>query len=761
MYVMCNEVQSETIIDTEKEELILVVNGNVREDCRVDYEVIKLIKKLEGILGRGESVTILLASDDLNDRCERVLERLQLVEREKEKKKKRRSDFMTIKFATVPRDEGLIGGPRSRAMSVRVMKWIRERRLNNERRGETYAFVDCADVLMYFAVIAKETREITESLFDNVSFARINLVESDGNNDESSSSSSSSSSSDDFSNSAAELYDALEARWMSMESRKRAELIEIDSFETRLSEIRAKRKSALDENKMAMEIERSFADDSTVGVVMTHKNRPEFCEKAIDALLQQTHRKLEIIIVDDGSEEENVIRLETFVNTRVRVVVNSNKIVKIVKIEKPGKFLGKARNVGVDALSENILYVLFSDDDNLAEANEIETMIRVFVHTKADVVTASNEFFVSAANGTNVVVGSYHPLGNALFPGVFENVFGDANALWKKSAFKSLGGFAEDHSYSLQDWQIMNQASSNGYKIVTVPSPALYKYRTHSNSMTKEKEMSRKVRNLYEDVQFTGPLRGLAPLGDELVEFATFAKKLRKEYSLLEKKLFSVNAAEGGVAIGKAALRVLCKKLSDDFETEYIKNGAFDEVDEQHWNKHGEGGFSKINGAIRVPGDEEMMLDDSASTLVGGAWQRIEVNQREAEPLILSGWAKVIYDGESDIVNERIFETSIDFSLHADIEFIDGSKRYGVSANFRESGELHRSLVIIDEEKQIASITIVCMRRWRARAALFDDISLKPLANRKVACDLARNEREAEAEDAVVSSKKYRGNEEL
>ena len=208
----------------------------------------------------------------------------------------------------------------------------------------------------------------------------------------------------------------------------------------------------------------SYADESRVGVVMT-TNGPSM-RKSRGGLLRQTHPKVEIVIVDDGSEEVHVKRLEKFVDSKK----DYNKSVKLEKLAKPGQYLGEARNFGCSKLSEKTEYVLFSDDDNLAETNEIETMLRVLVHTKADVVTASNEFFVTSANGTNVVVGSYHPLGNALFPGIFENVFGDANALWRKSAFTSLDGFAKDTSYSLQDGKFLPKPEL-GLKLVTVPAP--------------------------------------------------------------------------------------------------------------------------------------------------------------------------------------------------------------------------------------------------------------------------------------------------
>ena len=84
-------------------------------------------------------------------------------------------------------------------------------------------------------------------------------------------------------------------------------------IETRLRKVREERRGRLDEIRMARENANSFADEATVGVVVTHKNRAELCEETVRTLLKQTHRKLEIVIVDDGSEVEHLTRLERFV----------------------------------------------------------------------------------------------------------------------------------------------------------------------------------------------------------------------------------------------------------------------------------------------------------------------------------------------------------------------------------------------------------------------------------------------------------------
>ena len=55
-----------------------------------------------------------------------------------------------------------------------------------------------------------------------------------------------------------------------------------------------------------------------VSVLITTYNSAKFLRRCLDALLAQTHQALEVIVVDDASEDETRVVLEQF--TRVRVL---------------------------------------------------------------------------------------------------------------------------------------------------------------------------------------------------------------------------------------------------------------------------------------------------------------------------------------------------------------------------------------------------------------------------------------------------------
>src|SRR5262249_8092651 len=78
-------------------------------------------------------------------------------------------------------------------------------------------------------------------------------------------------------------------------------------------------------------------------------------------------------------------------------------------------------------------------------------------------------------------------LGAALAAGAFENVFGDTNALVRRSTFIELGGFLEDRLCPAEDWRFYADAVLRGARLEVVPE-SLFWYRempgTRSNKIS-------------------------------------------------------------------------------------------------------------------------------------------------------------------------------------------------------------------------------------------------------------------------------------
>lgn len=168
-----------------------------------------------------------------------------------------------------------------------------------------------------------------------------------------------------------------------------------------------------------------------VSVVIVHHNRPQYLLQAITSIEQQDYTHFEIIIVDDGSTDENALTLLGRLQSAPETLGIAHPVNVIMSVNR---YLGAARNLGVKAANGD--YVFFLDDDNYAKEHSISTYVKVAQMTGADDITAGHEVFVGdavpdIANVTTVWV----PLGPSVSLGLFQNCFGNANFFVKKSAF--------------------------------------------------------------------------------------------------------------------------------------------------------------------------------------------------------------------------------------------------------------------------------------------------------------------------------------
>ena len=114
-------------------------------------------------------------------------------------------------------------------------------------------------------------------------------------------------------------------------------------------------------------------DDIKVSVIIPFYNRVDLAINSIESVLAQTHKNIEILVVNDGSTE-NVTNLTKFIKDK--------KQIKFINIEK-NQGASNARNVGIDEATGD--YVAFLDSDDLFKSNKIEVQLYQMVVTESNV----------------------------------------------------------------------------------------------------------------------------------------------------------------------------------------------------------------------------------------------------------------------------------------------------------------------------------------------------------------------------------------
>lgn len=227
-----------------------------------------------------------------------------------------------------------------------------------------------------------------------------------------------------------------------------------------------------------------------ITVCLTHHERPELLETALQSLRDQTYDDFDVVLVDDGSQSQAALdyldTLESEFQRRGWTIVRQDNA-----------YLGAARNHA--ASRANGEYILFMDDDNLAKPWELSTFAQAAAHSGADILTTVSDLFTDdGPNGAPEASNRlWLPLGPAVGLGALRNVFGDANSLIRRTLFQSLGGFTTDYGVGHEDWEFFSRACLSGADLRVIPEP-LFWYRVTPDSMIRTGEpavdLSRNIR---------------------------------------------------------------------------------------------------------------------------------------------------------------------------------------------------------------------------------------------------------------------------
>ena len=116
---------------------------------------------------------------------------------------------------------------------------------------------------------------------------------------------------------------------------------------------------------------------SSVSIIITNYNYGHYIEEAIDSALQQTHKEIEVIVVDDGSTDNSREILATYGN-RIKTVFQANQ------------GLPSARNAGIAIATGE--YLLFLDADDILLPNACSDLLLGFCeHPDCGVIFGNSE----------------------------------------------------------------------------------------------------------------------------------------------------------------------------------------------------------------------------------------------------------------------------------------------------------------------------------------------------------------------------------
>ena len=111
-----------------------------------------------------------------------------------------------------------------------------------------------------------------------------------------------------------------------------------------------------------------------VSVIIPTYNAENTILKCINSIVKQTYKKIEIIIIDDGSTDSTLNKLNDLAKNDDRIIIKKQR----------NSGVSVARNNGINIASGD--YILFVDSDDWLEKTMIEKMIITAQKENTDIV---------------------------------------------------------------------------------------------------------------------------------------------------------------------------------------------------------------------------------------------------------------------------------------------------------------------------------------------------------------------------------------
>ena len=200
-----------------------------------------------------------------------------------------------------------------------------------------------------------------------------------------------------------------------------------------------------------------------VSVLMSAYNSESTVENSINSILNQTHKNLEILIVDDYSSDNTFDICE-------KIKKENNNI----KLFKNNKNMGLTKSLNILINKANGVYIARQDSDDFSEKTRIEKQLEFMKRHKLDACTTRAKVIEKDNIVPNI---SYYFPKKILIK--YKNPFIHGTLLIKKDVLEKLKNYDENFYYA-QDYKLMTDLIKSNFKIKIIKKP-LYNLNMENN----------------------------------------------------------------------------------------------------------------------------------------------------------------------------------------------------------------------------------------------------------------------------------------
>lgn len=207
-----------------------------------------------------------------------------------------------------------------------------------------------------------------------------------------------------------------------------------------------------------------------LSVILPVYNGRDYLAQAIDSVLSQSFRDLELIIIDDGSTDGSAALIEKLEDPRIRFY------------KQPNRGLAATLNRAISLVRGE--YIARQDQDDISLPSRFAKQVD-FLDTNGDVGMLGTyaEIWVGNARSDRHLK---HPIDNAelKFALLFDNYFVHSSVMIRRDVLAEVGGYSEDPARQPpEDYELWSRVMKR-YRLANLPD-VLLAYREVAGSMSR------------------------------------------------------------------------------------------------------------------------------------------------------------------------------------------------------------------------------------------------------------------------------------
>ena len=214
-----------------------------------------------------------------------------------------------------------------------------------------------------------------------------------------------------------------------------------------------------------------------VTVITTFHNSQLTLRNSIESILSQTYKKIEYILVNDGSIDESESIVESFDDERILLL-------------NPGK-IGRAQSLNLALEQSKGKYIVILDADDIAFNTRLEKQLKVFAESRDTTLVFSNAELINS-DSKHIGVTKFPIDQNLMLDSLYKlNPFPHSSVMFDKESVMSFGGYNERCEKSI-DFNLYLEILMHSKKIIGI-NETLIKLTVSDNTWGKSDNSAKQI----------------------------------------------------------------------------------------------------------------------------------------------------------------------------------------------------------------------------------------------------------------------------